>query len=169
MTANELFTIIAQISGLLGIVCSMLAMGLGLTLTQISATVEKRAPGDPGAAGELCAGASARLRHHADHPARRIAQDRVDRPGHLRGCALPDAGGAGRQGQPGCCCRGDDPPDGGDHFLPARGPAAAPGWRRSGCGGNCPVADRADADPADPGSADQVTLRPTRPKTGRRR
>ena len=35
MTANELFTIIAQISGLLGIVCSMLAMGLGLTLTQI--------------------------------------------------------------------------------------------------------------------------------------
>ena len=35
MTANELFTIIAQISGLLGIVCSMLAMGLGLTLAQI--------------------------------------------------------------------------------------------------------------------------------------
>ena len=35
MTANELFTIIAQISGLLGIVCSMLAMGLGLTLSQI--------------------------------------------------------------------------------------------------------------------------------------
>ncbi len=35
MTANDLFTIIAQISGLLGIVCSMLAMGLGLTLTQI--------------------------------------------------------------------------------------------------------------------------------------
>ena len=35
MTANELFTIIAQISGLLGIVCSMLAMGLGLTVSQI--------------------------------------------------------------------------------------------------------------------------------------
>ena len=35
MTANELFTIIAQISGVLGIVCSMLAMGLGLTLAQI--------------------------------------------------------------------------------------------------------------------------------------
>ncbi len=35
MTANELFTIIAQISGLLGIVCSMLAMGLGLTVAQI--------------------------------------------------------------------------------------------------------------------------------------
>ena len=35
MTANELFTIIAQISGLLGIVCSMLAMGLGLTFSQI--------------------------------------------------------------------------------------------------------------------------------------
>ena len=35
MTANDLFTIIAQISGLLGIVCSMLAMGLGLTLAQI--------------------------------------------------------------------------------------------------------------------------------------
>jgi predicted Na+-dependent transporter len=35
MTANELFTMIAQISGLLGIVCSMLAMGLGLTLSQI--------------------------------------------------------------------------------------------------------------------------------------
>jgi BASS family bile acid:Na+ symporter len=35
MTANELFTVIAQISGLLGIVCSMLAMGLGLTLSQI--------------------------------------------------------------------------------------------------------------------------------------
>ncbi len=35
MTANELFTIIAQISGVLGIVCSMLAMGLGLTVSQI--------------------------------------------------------------------------------------------------------------------------------------
>ena len=35
MTANELFTIIAQISGLLGIVGSMFAMGLGLTLSQI--------------------------------------------------------------------------------------------------------------------------------------
>ena len=35
MTANELLTIIAQVSGLLGIVCSMLAMGLGLTLSQI--------------------------------------------------------------------------------------------------------------------------------------
>ncbi len=35
MTANELFTMIAQISGLLGIVCSMLAMGLGLTVAQI--------------------------------------------------------------------------------------------------------------------------------------
>ena len=35
MTANELFTILAQISGLLGIVCSMLAMGLGLTVSQI--------------------------------------------------------------------------------------------------------------------------------------
>jgi predicted Na+-dependent transporter len=35
MTANELFTIIAQISGLLGIVCSMLAMGLGLTVAKI--------------------------------------------------------------------------------------------------------------------------------------
>jgi predicted Na+-dependent transporter len=35
MTANELFTMIAQISGLLGIVCSMLAMGLGLTVSQI--------------------------------------------------------------------------------------------------------------------------------------
>ena len=35
MTANELFTIIAQVSGLLGIVGSMLAMGLGLTLSQI--------------------------------------------------------------------------------------------------------------------------------------
>jgi BASS family bile acid:Na+ symporter len=35
MTANELFTIIAQVSGLLGIVGSMFAMGLGLTLAQI--------------------------------------------------------------------------------------------------------------------------------------
>ncbi len=35
MTVNEFLTIIAQISGFLGIVCSMLAMGLGLTLTQI--------------------------------------------------------------------------------------------------------------------------------------
>jgi predicted Na+-dependent transporter len=35
MTANELFTVIAQIAGVLGIVCSMLAMGLGLTLAQI--------------------------------------------------------------------------------------------------------------------------------------
>jgi BASS family bile acid:Na+ symporter len=36
MTANELFTIIAQVSGLLGIVGSMLAMGLGLTISQIA-------------------------------------------------------------------------------------------------------------------------------------
>ena len=35
MTANELLTIIAQVSGLLGIVGSMLAMGLGLSLSQI--------------------------------------------------------------------------------------------------------------------------------------
>jgi len=35
MTANEFLTIIAQVSGLLGIVCSMLAMGLGLTVSQI--------------------------------------------------------------------------------------------------------------------------------------
>jgi predicted Na+-dependent transporter len=35
MTANELFTIIAQVSGLLGIVGSMFAMGLGLTISQI--------------------------------------------------------------------------------------------------------------------------------------
>jgi len=35
MTANELFTIVAQVSGLAGIVGSMLAMGLGLTLSQI--------------------------------------------------------------------------------------------------------------------------------------
>ena len=35
MTANELFTAIAQVSGLAGIVGSMLAMGLGLTLAQI--------------------------------------------------------------------------------------------------------------------------------------
>ncbi len=35
MTANELFTFVAQVSGLLGIVGSMLAMGLGLTLAQI--------------------------------------------------------------------------------------------------------------------------------------
>lgn len=35
MTANELFTVIAQVSGVLGIVCSMLAMGLGLTVSQI--------------------------------------------------------------------------------------------------------------------------------------
>ena len=35
MTANELFIIVAQVSGLAGIVGSMLAMGLGLTLSQI--------------------------------------------------------------------------------------------------------------------------------------
>ncbi len=35
MTANELFTTIAQVSGLLGIVGSMFAMGLGLTVSQI--------------------------------------------------------------------------------------------------------------------------------------
>ena len=35
MTANELFIFVAQVSGLLGIVGSMLAMGLGLTLAQI--------------------------------------------------------------------------------------------------------------------------------------
>ena len=35
MTLNELFTIIAQIAGLLGIVCSMFAMGLSLTISQI--------------------------------------------------------------------------------------------------------------------------------------
>ena len=36
MTANELLTIVAQVSGLLGIVGSMLGMGLGLTLAQIT-------------------------------------------------------------------------------------------------------------------------------------
>lgn len=35
MTANEFLTLVAQVSGLLGIVCSMLAMGLGLTIAQI--------------------------------------------------------------------------------------------------------------------------------------
>jgi len=35
MNTNELFTIIAQVAGLLGIVGSMLAMGLGLTFSQI--------------------------------------------------------------------------------------------------------------------------------------
>jgi predicted Na+-dependent transporter len=35
VTANELLTVIAQISGFLGIVCSMFAMGLGLTVAQI--------------------------------------------------------------------------------------------------------------------------------------
>jgi predicted Na+-dependent transporter len=35
MTANELFTVIAQVSGFLGIVASMLAMGLGLAVAQI--------------------------------------------------------------------------------------------------------------------------------------
>ncbi len=36
MTANEFLALIAQISGLLGIVASMLGMGLGLTLAQIT-------------------------------------------------------------------------------------------------------------------------------------
>ena len=35
MTANEFLTLVAQVSGLLGIVGSMLAMGLGLTFAQI--------------------------------------------------------------------------------------------------------------------------------------
>lgn len=35
MTIDELLTTVAQVSGLLGIVCSMLAMGLGLTVSQI--------------------------------------------------------------------------------------------------------------------------------------
>jgi predicted Na+-dependent transporter len=35
MTANEFLTLVAQVSGLLGIVGSMFAMGLGLTLAQI--------------------------------------------------------------------------------------------------------------------------------------
>jgi predicted Na+-dependent transporter len=35
MTANEFLTLVAQIAGLAGIVCSMLAMGLGLTIAQI--------------------------------------------------------------------------------------------------------------------------------------
>ena len=35
MTANELFTIIAQVAGLLGIIGSMFGMGLGLTMAQI--------------------------------------------------------------------------------------------------------------------------------------
>ena len=36
MTANELLTLVAQVSGLLGIVGSMLGMGLGLTFSQIA-------------------------------------------------------------------------------------------------------------------------------------
>ena len=42
MTANELFSsIIAQVSGLLGIIGSMLAMGLGLTISQIAQPFEE--------------------------------------------------------------------------------------------------------------------------------
>ena len=111
MTANELFTIIAQISGLLGIVCSMLAMGLGLTLAQIVPAVEKCSPGGTGTAGELRAGASARLRYHMGHPARRTAKNRVDLLGHLCRSAVPCIGGERRQGQYGYCGWGDDPPD----------------------------------------------------------
>jgi len=78
MTSNDLFTIIAQVSGLLGIVASMFAMGLGLTVAQIVQPVEECAPCGAGFAGELCTGAFARLRYHAGHPARRFAEDRID-------------------------------------------------------------------------------------------
>jgi len=36
MTANEFLTLISQIGGFVGIVCSMLAMGMGLTLAQVT-------------------------------------------------------------------------------------------------------------------------------------
>ena len=36
MTANEFLTLVSQVSGLLGIVASMLGMGLGLTIAQIA-------------------------------------------------------------------------------------------------------------------------------------
>ena len=44
-------------------------------------------------------GAAAGLRHHAGHPARAVAQGRLDRAGHGGGRALPAQVGAGRQGQ----------------------------------------------------------------------
>lgn len=88
-------------------------------------TIEKCAPGRAGIAGELCAGASFRLCPHADHPAVRIAKDRIDGRGHFGRCALPGLGDASRQGQAGPCRRSDDPPDGRHHLLPAPGSTAA--------------------------------------------
>ena len=64
MTLAEFFEAIGKVSGLLFVVTSMLAMGLSLTVPMIIAAAQERAAGDPGAAGELRAGAAAGLPHH---------------------------------------------------------------------------------------------------------
>ena len=126
MTANELFTIIAQISGLLGIVCSMLAMGLGLTLAQILQPLKN-----------VRLVVLALLANFVLVPALAYGITRIiplDEPLKIGLIVLATCAGAPFlvleaercQGQYGRCSGCDDPSDGRDHFLSARGIAAAP-------------------------------------------
>ena len=61
MTPNELLTVVAQVAGLLGIMGSMFGNGPGPDHSPNRHAAEERAPGRAGAAGELRAGAPARL------------------------------------------------------------------------------------------------------------
>ncbi|MEI2691499.1 MAG: hypothetical protein V9H69_18080 [Anaerolineae bacterium] len=94
MTANELFTIIAQVSGLLGIVGSMLGMGLGLTMAQIVQPLKNvrlvvlALLANFVLVPLLAWGISLII------PLEDCAQGRVDGPGAVGGRALPGAGGA---------------------------------------------------------------------------
>ena len=158
MTAAEFFEAIGKVSGLLFVVSSMLAMGLEPDRADDPAAAQERAAGDPGAAGQLRAGAAAGLPHHPDHSARAIAQDRPGRVGDGRGRALPAQVGAGRQGERRLWRRPDGAADGGDHHLHAARAAAAADGRVGQSVGHRQVADRADARAAGARPADQIAL-----------
>ncbi len=125
MTANDLFTIIAQISGLLGIVCSMLAMGLGLTLAQILQPLKN-----------VRLVVLALLANFVLVPALAYGISRViplDEPLKIGLIVLATCAGApflvleakGAKANMAVAVGCDDPPDGRDHFLPAVGIAPA--------------------------------------------
>ena len=88
MTLNEFFSAIAGISGLLFVVTSMLAMSLSLSVQQMTQPLKNARAGNPGAAGELRAGAVACLCHHKADPPRPIPADRGDFAGDSRRSAL---------------------------------------------------------------------------------
>ena len=126
MTANEFFTMIAQISGLLGIVCSMLAMGLGLTVAQIIQPLKNARLVILALLANFVLVPLLAYVITLIIPLEESLKIGLIVLSYLCRRALPDPGGARRKSQPGRCRRADDPADGRDHLLPAAGPAAAP-------------------------------------------